>query len=150
MKARDIMTSPVYTIRDRDTVRAAARLMADEGVSALPVMDDEGRLVGILSHTDFFLHPIRYPGAGGHVFDILGRYVSLETIEEVSRSIGGRLVREVMKTPVDTIDHEADVAEVARRMLGSSRNRLPVMENGKLAGMVSRHDFVKLISGLGR
>ena len=150
MKVSDIMTSPVYTIRDRDTVGDAARLMADEGVSALPVLDDNGGVVGILSHTDFFLHPVRYPGAGGHVFDILGRYASLETIEDVSRSISTRPVREVMKTPVDTIDHDADIAEVARRMLGSSRNRLPVMENGKLAGMVSRHDFVKLISNAKR
>ena len=65
MKVSDIMTSPVYTIRDRDTVGDAARLMADEGVSALPVLDDIGGIVGILSHTDFFLHPVRYPGGWG-------------------------------------------------------------------------------------
>ncbi len=150
MKARDIMTSPVYTIRGQDTVADAARLMADKGVSALPVISDDGRVLGILSHTDFFLHPVRYPGADGHIFDILGRYVSMDTIEEVSRSVGDRPVHEVMKSPVDTIESDADVAEVARRMLSGSRNRLPVMENGKLAGMVSRHDFVKLISNAER
>ena len=60
MKARDIMTSPAFTIRDLETVGHAAQIMAEQGISALPVVDAEGRIVGIVSHTDFFLQPVRY------------------------------------------------------------------------------------------
>ncbi len=146
MKARDIMTSPAYTIRDRSTVGEAARIMAEEGIGALPVVNDDGKIVGILSHTDFFLSPVRYPGAGGHLFDLLGSYVSPDTIEEVSKSVSDRPVGAVMKTPVVTVGGDEDVTEVAKKMLGASLNRMPVVDDGRVIGIVTRHDFVKLIS----
>jgi CBS domain-containing protein len=146
MKASDIMTSPAYTIRDRSTVGEAARIMAEEGIGALPVVNDDGKIVGILSHTDFFLSPVRYPGAGGHLFDLLGSYVSPDTIEEVSKSVSDRPVGAVMKTPVVTVGGDEDVTEVAKKMLGASLNRMPVVDDGRVIGIVTRHDFVKLIS----
>jgi CBS domain-containing protein len=146
MNASDIMTSPVYTIRDRQTVGDAARIMADHGISALPVLDADEKIVGILSHTDFFLQPVRYPGVGGHLFDLLGTYVSPDTIEDVSKSVGARSVREVMKSPVVTIEHDENVTEIAKKMLHGSLNRLPVLKDGRITGIVARHDFVKLIA----
>lgn len=146
MKARDIMTSPAYTIRDRSTVGEAARIMAERGIGTLPVVDDDSKIVGILSHTDFFLSPVRYPGAGGHLFDLLGTYVSPDTIEEVSKSVGDRPIKEVMKTPVVTLEGDTEVAEVAKKMLGASLNRIPVVDDGRVIGIVARHDFVKLIA----
>ena len=145
MKARDIMTSPAYTIRDRSTVGEAARIMAERGIGTLPVVDDDSKIVGSLSHTDFFLSPVRYPGAGGHLFDLLGTYVSPDTIEEVSKSVGDRPIKEVMKTPVVTLEGDTEVAEVAKKMLGASLNRIPVVDNGRVIGVVARHDFVTLI-----
>jgi CBS domain-containing protein len=146
MKASDIMTSPAYTIRDGSTVGEAARIMAEKGIGTLPVVDDDSKIVGILSHTDFFLSPVRYPGAGGHLFDLLGSYVSPDTIEEVSKSVGDRPVKEVMKTPVITIEGDEEVTEVAKKMLGASLNRMPVVHDGRVIGIVARHDFVKLIA----
>ena len=144
MKASDIMTSPAYTIRDQDTVGDAARIMADKGIGTLPVVNEQDRIVGILSHTDFFLSPVRYPGAGGHLFDLLGSYVSPDTIEEVSKSVGERLVKEVMNSEVTTVNPDTSLADAGHHFLNEKQSCLLVTEDEKLVGMVTSTDFVRM------
>ncbi|MDA1096169.1 MAG: CBS domain-containing protein [Chloroflexi bacterium] len=145
MKARDIMTSPALTVREDATVGDAAKIMAAQRISALPVVDAEDHVVGMLSHDDFFLHPVRYPGTDGHLFDLLGSYASPDTIEQVAQTVSMRPVSDVMQESVATIDEDEDVTEIARKMLHEVVKRLPVVRDGKIVGIVCRHDFVKLL-----
>ena len=145
MNVRDIMTSQVITIRADATVEEAARLIVERTTSCLPVLDDEGQLVGILTHTDFGFHR-RFLPMTNHLYTLMGSWVKPETLEEVARTVSSKKVKEVMSHPVVTVQEDAPVAEVADIMIRRSINRLPVMRGKELVGIVTRHDFIKLMT----
>ena len=144
MNAQDIMSSPVITIRTDATVEEAAKLIVEQVTSCLPVLDDQGELVGILSHTDFGFHR-RFLPMTDHLYTLMGSWVRPETLEEVARTVSRRKVKDVMTHPVVTVQEDSPVADVAELMLRRNINRLPVMRGKELVGIVTRHDFIKLM-----
>lgn len=145
MNAQDIMTSPVVTTTADSTVETAAKLMLEHGTSCLPVLDNKGQLVGILTHTDFGFHRKFLPMAG-HLYTLMGSWVKPETLEEVAKAVSSRRVSEVMSHPVITVQGDTPVAEVADLMLQKNISRLPVLRGKELVGIVTRHNFVKLMT----
>ena len=143
MKARDLMTSPVLTLPPESTLAEAAALMLANGVSALPVVD-EGKMVGILSHSDYTPQRQAYPTAND-LFSVLGELVATVNLEEVVKTVRMKQVKDVMKTHVVTIDEHAEAGEVAETMIRQHVHRLPVMSAKKMVGIISRHDLLKLI-----
>ena len=139
------MTSPVITVAADATVGEAARLMLERNISALPVLDEGENLVGILSHTDFGLSP-RYRPLAQNVYSMMGATITPRHVEEVSRQVSSKRVREVMRRQVVTAPADAPIAQVTETMLNKHIHRLPVMEGNKLAGIITRHDFLKLIA----
>ena len=145
MNARDIMSSPVITIRADATVEEAAQLIVKRVTSCLPVLDDKGQLVGILSHTDFGFHR-RFLPMASHLYTLMGSWVRPDTLEEVARRVSSRKVKEVMSQPAVTVQEDAPIAEVADLMLRRNINRVPVMRGKELVGIITRHDFIKLMT----
>jgi CBS domain-containing protein len=145
VNARDIMKSPVVTIRPDDTVLEAAELMLLHNISCLPVMDEPGRIVGIITHSDFGLHHRFLPTADTYLYTLLGSSASPETVEEVAQKVRGRHVKEVMSHPVETVQEETSLAQVTDLMLRKRVHRLPVMRGTELVGVISRHDLLKLV-----
>jgi CBS domain-containing protein len=145
MQARDLMTTSVVTIQPDATVGEAAQLMLERTISCLPVVDEQGHLVGILTHTDFGLHPKYYPLAE-NVYSLLGAAITPQHIEEVSRKVSSKRVRDVMRHPVITVHEDASIAEVTELMLRREIHRLPVLRGSHLAGIITSHDFLKLVT----
>jgi CBS domain-containing protein len=145
MQARDLMTTTVVTIQPDATVGEAAQLMLKCNISCLPVVDEQDRLVGILTHTDFGLHPKYHPLAE-NVYSLLGVAMTPQHIEEVSRKVSSKLVKDVMRHPVITVHEDASIAEVTGLMLRQEIHRLPVLRGSQLAGIITSHDFLKLIA----
>ncbi len=145
MEVRDIMTTPVVTISTESTVGDAARTMIQHGTSCLPVMDESGRLAGILTHTDFGFHRKFLPMSSHPMYTLMGTWVRPETLEEVAKSVSRRKVKDVMSYPVVTIQEDASMSEAVDVMLQKSINRLPVMQGSELVGVVTRHDLIKLM-----
>ncbi len=145
MEARELMTSPVITAGPESTIGQAAWLMLDRRVSCLPVVSHDD-LVGILTHFDFGLHH-RYHPLSDNFYTLLGATATPAHIEELSRRVKSRLVKEVMRSSVVTIEDDADVAEVAAKMAREGVHRLPVMRDSRLVGIITRHDMLKLIVG---
>ena len=79
MNVRDIMTSPVVTTTANSTVEQAAQLMLERSTSCLPVLDDQGQMVGILTHTDFGFHHKFLPMAD-HLYTLMGSWVRPDTL----------------------------------------------------------------------
>ena len=145
MEARDLMTSPVITVAPESTVGQAAQLMLDGRVSCLPVVAHD-ELVGILTHFDFGLHH-RYHPLTDNLYTLLGATATPAHIEELSLRVRGKLVKEVMRSSVVTIEDDADVADVAAKMVRERVHRMPVMRGSRLVGIITRHDLLKLIVG---
>ncbi len=151
MDASEIMSSRVYTIRSDATVVDAANVMLDHNISALPVLNDRDRLVGIMSHSDFFLMPINDPAMRGTVFEIFGNiFVNRENIGNLHSVLSRTLVSDVMSTPVVTVKEGTQVEEIVSIMYRRRLKRLPVVRDEKLVGIITRHDFVRLAATIGR
>ena len=145
MNASEIMSSRVYTIRSDATVVDAANVMLDHNISALPVVNDRDNLVGIMSHSDFFLTPIRDPGMHGTVFELFGNvFVNRDNIGNLHTVLSRTLVSDVMSTPVVTVKEDTSIEEIVRIMHQRRLKRLPVVRDNKLVGIITRHDFVRL------
>jgi len=144
MKARDLMTSPVVTIHPDATVREAARRMLEAKVGGLPVVDDGGNLVGILTETDFLLRPHFVPGAD-HIYTLMGVLADPQTYEEVWEALGSRKVREVMRREVITVKEDTSLAEITRLMVECRVHRIPVVRGRQVVGIVTRHDLLKVL-----
>ena len=144
VKARDIMSSPVVTTTEDATVAEAAALMIKHGASCLPVLDSEGRIAGIITHTDFGMHRKFLPMAD-QLYTLMGSFVQPETLERVAREVSSRQVKGVMSRPVATVDEEDSVANVADIMIHKGFKRIPVTRSRELVGIITRHDLVKLM-----
>ena len=144
MLARDIMTSPVVTISEDSTVADAAALMLKHGASCLPVLNGDGKLTGIITHSDFGFHRKFLPMTD-HLYTLMGSFVRPETVEMVAREVSARRIRDVMSQPVVTLEEEAPIAKVADLMISKGIHRLPVTRGEELVGIITRHDLVKLM-----
>jgi CBS domain-containing protein len=137
MKVDDLMTRDVVTVPPGATLKDAARLLVEHRVSGLPVVDNEDHVLGVVTEADVLrkeadeLPPSPLAWLTG--FDV-----------EVDRSkLEARLVGEAMTTPALTIEAHRPVSLAARRMIERGVGRLPVVEDGKLVGIVTRADLVR-------
>ncbi len=146
MQARDVMTTQVATVGPDAAIETAIALMTQQRVSGVPVVDAEGRLVGILTEGDL-LRRVEI-GTDDHLrrpfLDLLmGR--GREAVEYVRSH--SRRVSDLMTEEIVSVDDDAPLREVVRLMEKRRVRRVPVLRNRRLVGVVSRHD---LIVALGR
>jgi len=137
MRVEDLMTREVATTSPETPLRQAARLLAAAGISGMPVVDREGAVVGVLSEADILVK------AGGEVpgTRLLGWLLDADTgLEEKIRA---ETVGEAMSFPVVTIAPDRPVHEAARLMSTEGINRLPVVDEGRLVGILTRADVVR-------
>jgi len=137
MKVRDVMTTDPIRVTPETRLREAARLMVHHRVSGLPVVDDAGRLVGILSEGDFLRQEAdRDRPHGVSLLDALFGEGELQ-------AVSAETVAEVMTRSVVTITPEATLGEAARVLGRRNFKSLPVVDlDGDLVGIVSRADVV--------
>lgn len=128
-RVRDLMTATPITVDPDDDVATARNLMYRHWVRHLPVVDTAGALVGLISHRDLLRkHLIEREDVPALVED--------ETLSAMP-------VREAMRSLVETASPDAELAEAARRMLDNKYGCLPVVEGGKLVGILTESDFVR-------
>jgi predicted transcriptional regulator len=133
----DVMTHTVAVIGRKATFKEIVRLMQDWKVSALPVLEGEGRVVGLVSEADLL------PKEEFRDSDP-DRYTQLRRLSDLAKA-GALTAEELMTSPALTTRPEATLAQAARTMAHSGVKRLPVVnELGMLEGIVSRADLLKV------
>jgi CBS-domain-containing membrane protein len=142
MRVQDVMTKDVITVWRDAPVHEAARLMANHGVSGLPVVDAEGAVLGIVTEADLILRQAA-PRAR-HWWEQL--FADPDALARDYRKAAGTTVGEVMTTAVVTVSPELRVDTAARILVDRGVRRLPVVRDGRLVGVVSRADLVKALA----
>jgi len=136
MKVAEVMVTSVHSVGPEASVREVASMMLERRISGVPVVDDKGRILGIVSEGDLIRRPEietdRAPAGWLHVF-----LSDEERAREFVKS-HGRKVREVMTQPAICVAPDTPLAVVVRLMERHRVKRLPVVENGRLAGLVTR------------
>lgn len=138
MLVHDVMSTGVVTARETDTVRSVVVKMLNRNCGAIPVVGEDNRLVGIVTVRDVML-PL-YPNYGDYIHDNVHSRDFIE-MEEGYPAVLAKKVEEVMSTNPLTVSPNAPVLEAASFMGLKNFRRIPVVEKGKLVGMVSIGDI---------
>ena len=144
MRATDIMTSEVITVEEDATVQAAAELMAEHGISALPVVDKDTRVIGIVSEGDL-LHRAETATEQRRSWWLEMMTSTNQLAGEYIRSHSAK-VTDVMTRDVISVTDTTPVADIAVLLESNRIKRLPVLREGKLAGIVSRANLVRALA----
>ena len=135
MRARDIMSSPVVAVRPETHVKEAAELLTARGFTALPVVDEDDRLIGIVTEADLVRD--RIPRDPRH----------LAHVDTPPKQLPSRpTVGEVMTSPVTAMGPGTDVADLCTALLDGRHRSMPIVEGSRLVGIVTRRDLVAMIS----
>jgi CBS domain-containing protein len=144
---RDVMSRPVITVRPEASLEVAASLMSTHGVSGLPVVDRRPRLVGVLSQKDVVrvLHERAGLSLPGGIFDLILDSTKTrrgDLPHECRTILEDTRVRHAMSSRPITVNAQLSLDDAIRLLIEHKINRLPVMENGGLVGIVTRHDLL--------
>ncbi|RQD67421.1 MAG: CBS domain-containing protein [Tindallia sp. MSAO_Bac2] len=147
LKAKDIMVTDVMTVTEDQTVDQVIQLLMDHNISGLPVVDDENHVIGIVTEGDLIYRSkkLEIP----RYFTILDSYIFFDNtkkMEDQIRKMVGYRVKEIMTKDVVLVDAEDTVEEIATIMTKKNINRVPVTQNGKLVGIVTRRDIIRAYS----
>jgi len=132
MQVRDIMTTPVFAVGHADSLKVVEDLMDWKHVRHLPVVDADNHVVGLITHRDLLR---------ACVSSIAGL-----SQQEQDSLLQGIPVREIMKTPVRTVQPDSNARDAARTMLDNKFGCLPVVDgNDKLVGILTEADFLRTL-----
>jgi CBS domain-containing protein len=142
MRARDIMTTEVVTVAPSTSVSALAQLLVERKISAAPVVEN-GKLVGLVSEGDL-LHR-EETGTESRPSWWKELFRSTEDRAKAYLKAHGRRAADVMTARLTTVGPDAEVSEIAELMEQQRVKRLPVVEQGRLMGIVSRADLLRIL-----
>ena len=149
MKASDIMTAQVITVNPDTAVRHIAALLYKHRISAVPVLDD-GKLVGIVSEADLLhRHEIGTEGTARSSSWWLQLLSADRSVAEYVKSHATR-ARDIMTKDVISVAPDTPIAHIARLFEKHRVKRVPVLQSGRLVGIVSRSNLVQALAASGR
>jgi CBS domain-containing protein len=134
MRAEQVMTTPVATVRIDTPLQAVAGMLVERGIGAAPVVDALGQLIGIVTEAD-----------------LLRRELGPDPRRHARRAVNDpapvpETAGDVMSTPVSAVPPDTDVADIARLMLDEQVTRVPVVAGRRLLGIVSRSDLLRIVA----
>ncbi|AMA75893.1 signal transduction protein [Thermus parvatiensis] len=144
VKAREVMVTPVVTVPLGTTLDEVARLMVEKRIGSVLVVNGEGRLVGIVTESDF-LKEKGIPFSLYRAPMLLGRFLAQDQLERIFQEAKRTKVEEIMSHPVHAVAPEDPLSRVLELMLLYDINHVPVVEGGKPIGIISRFDLLRLL-----
>jgi CBS domain-containing protein len=141
MTVRDVMSHKVVSVVARTPLPDVARLLVEHRISGLPVVDEQGTVLGVVSEADFLVKEQGPEAAqrGPFARFLPGSKASRRRLAKLAATTAG----EAMTSPAVTIEPYRSISEAATRMASLSINRLPVVDGGRLVGIVTRADLVR-------
>jgi CBS domain-containing protein len=146
MLAKEIMTPNPITVTADMEIFKAAQILLEERINGVPVVDAEGRLVGILCQSDIIAQQKKLPVPS--LFSFLDGYINLSSmkgIEREVRKIAATAVADAMTPNPITVGPDSAIETVAALMVDHNFHTLPVVEDGMLLGVVGKEDILRTL-----
>ncbi len=144
-KAKDIMTTDVIVAKKGDTIANVAKILISGKIGGLPVIDEENKVIGIISETDIIKKEKRAHSTP--FINVLEGIIFLDDINKMEkdlRDIAAYKVEELMSKNIVKVNEDQGFDDVANIMIKKSINRVPVVdENNTLKGIICRYDIIK-------
>ena len=145
MIAKEVMKTEVVTLREDTHVKEIARLMLEHDISGLPVVDGQGKVLGVVSELDLMRKQIK-PNEPSIWTMLWGMDADREKKQrDAIRKYMGKTAGEIMTSPALTVDVSDSLEKVGNMMSNKQVKRVFVTDGGKLAGVISRSAFTKLL-----
>ena len=122
VKAKDIMSATVTTVHEYANVMEVIKLLVEHNVTGLPVVDDSGRLLGMVTEKDILMLLLYDP------------------------NVKGKTVTDLMTTEITHFDEDENLMTIFESLVQSNFRRVPILSEGRLVGIVSRRDIIKFLS----
>lgn len=146
MRAMDVMVRDVITVKPDDDVAEVVKLLTENDVSALPVVDDNGNVVGVISEADL-IHREEIDTEKQHPWWLEAVMPASTLAEEFAKS-HGRRVEEIMSTDAVTASEDTSLGEIAMLLERHRIKRIPIVRERKLVGIVSRSNLIQALASL--
>ncbi len=144
--ARDIMTTELTTLTPDMDFASAARVLLDRHINGAPVVDEDGRLVGILCQSDLVAQHKKMPVPT--LLTLLDSFVRLtpaKELEKQARKIAAMTVSEAMTSNPVTVKPDTGIEAIAGLMVDSNLHTLPVVDGGRLVGVIGKEDVLRTL-----
>lgn len=147
LTAKGIMTTDVLTVSPEASVKEIAKVFSEKKIGGAPVVDDSGKVIGVVTDGDLIMQDVKihYP----HYISLLDGFIvlgSTKKFEQQLRKAVGAKVKDVMTEEVVFVEEDTSIEDIATLMIEENISRVPVINQGKLVGLVSRGDIVKSLS----
>jgi CBS domain-containing protein len=146
LKVKDIMTKELITVSPDTEIVQATKLLLENRINGIPVTDETGKLVGILCQSDLIAQQKKLPIPSFFTFlDGLITLTSMKQIEKQVQKIAAITVSQAMTPNPVTVQPETDIEKVAALMVDRNFHTIPVVDEGKLVGIVGKEDILKTL-----
>lgn len=146
MKVSEFMTKDVISLSSEHTVEEAAKLMLEKNISVIPITDSAANLIGIITESDFIGKEAHIPHALAAVKRLLGQIFYDSGVENIFQKAKTLSLEKVMTKTPKTVEPDYTLDHVVNMMINFKLKRIPVVQNGKLVGIITRHDILKAFS----
>ena len=146
LKVKEIMSEDVISVTPETEITKAARILLEKRINGMPVIDPFGRLVGIICQSDLVAQQKGIPVPS--VFTFLESFIPLTSrkrLDKEMEKIAALTVKEAMTLEPVTVSPETDIEDVARLMVDKKYHTLPVVEDGRVVGVVGKEDVLKTL-----
>ncbi|MDH3800195.1 MAG: CBS domain-containing protein [Desulfobacterales bacterium] len=146
LKVKDIMTRDVKTVSPETEITQAAKLLLSERINGVPVINETGELVGILCQSDLIAQQKSIPIPS--LFTLLDGYIPLTLLNRLDKEvekIAATTVKNAMTPDPITVDSDTDIEKVAFLMVEKNYHTLPVVDSGRLVGIVGKEDVLRIL-----
>lgn len=146
LRVKDIMTKDLITVSSNMGIADATKILLEKRINGVPVVDETGELVGILCQSDLITQQKKFPVPSLFTFwDGIFSFTSIKQIEKEVRKISAITVADAMTPNPVSVGPETSIDEVADLMVENNFHTLPVVDEGKLVGIVGKEDVLKTL-----
>jgi CBS domain-containing protein len=146
LKAKDIMTKNVISVTPGTGITEVARLLLEEHINGVPVVDEKENLVGIICRSDLIAQQKKLPLPS--FFNLLDTFIPIVSPGRIDREVekisAARAEQAMTPDPV-TVDPQTGLEEIAAIMVNRSLHTIPVVEEGKLVGIIGKEDVLRTL-----
>lgn len=146
MRVSAIMTTKVITVKPDTKVQEVARLLAENRIRSVPVIDDTNRVVGVITASDLFLKEKGIPFSAIKLPVMFKKWADPARLVEIIEEARYHSAKDVMTEEVVTVSPDETIGHAALLMARHDLSAIPVVQEGKLAGLISRTDLIRLIA----
>jgi CBS domain-containing protein len=146
-KVSEIMTTEVITVSPDTKVTEATKILLDRRINGLPVVDARNTLQGIICQSDIIVQQKKWPVPT--VFTLLDGFIPLNSVSHLEKEVkkmSATAVQDAMTQNPTTTSPDAEIEEVAELMVSKNFHTIPVVQDGKLVGIVGKEDILKTLT----